>query len=139
MIENTGIDSFRRRHSVVICFGSNVADAHRRITEAVEMMSDSIAFEVFSQRYCAPSENGIGDDYLNMVASGYTDDDTDRLNVVAKWAEHSLGRTVDKTCAGIVPADIDVVMYDGIVIKQSDYEANHFMRGFKEIEHVINR
>ena len=128
-----------RRHSVVICFGSNVADADRRITEAVEIMSDSITFEVFSQRYSAPSENGVGEDYLNMVASGYTDVDPDALNVAAKMAEHSLGRTVVKTCAGIVPADIDVVMYDGIVVKQSDYEANHFMRGYKEIQHTINR
>lgn len=45
----------------------------------------------------------------------------------------SLGRHPEDKASGIVPVDIDIVMCDGVVLRQRDYSARHFRTGYEDL------
>ena len=69
-------------------------------------------------------------DYLNIVIEGTSTLPPEALNRIYKEKEQAYGQRT----AQHVPLDIDIVITDGEIIRPSDYESEHFRRGYSELE-----
>lgn len=69
-------------------------------------------------------------DYLNIVIEGTSILPLEALNIIYKEKEQAYGQRT----ALHVPLDIDIVITDGKIIRTSDYESEHFKRGYSELE-----
>lgn len=110
-------------HHVTLSIGSNSSDKHHQMSDALtwaaELLSDVIVTPV-----CTSSPmSGIGEPYLNAVVTGKTSASADEINLLAKGYEKSRGRIKG---ASSVVIDIDVVCYDGVVLRPKDYDAPYY-------------
>ena len=123
-------------HDVTVCIGSNTVQRLHNINMAVshleKLFGDS---PVESSIYECPSHTGNGADYLNMVISGYTDLDYTVFHRRCKTIESDAGRTETSKATGAMPLDIDIVVWDGCIMRPYDYDRPHFQTGFREISH----
>lgn len=65
------------------------------------------------------------DAYLNQLAKGTTDVDEEALNTWLKLTEERFGRTETKRRLGIVPIDLDLLLFDGEQRHQRDWQRNY--------------
>ena len=72
--------------------------------------------------------------YYNCVAEITTALDKGAFVALTKEIEKEMGRTEAMKAAGEVPIDIDVVVFDGITLRPSDFSADYFVRGFSCVE-----
>ena len=87
-----------------------------------------------SSAYSTPALNGKDNDYLNAVAEGYVECDFETLKAQMKDYERSSGRTPESKLMGVVPIDIDIVMWNDEVVKAGDYEQSYFKIGWNELK-----
>lgn len=110
--------------------GSNVASASSNISEAVERIRRAdVEVEAVSNVYQTQSP------YYNMVVRVRTDCPYEALRSLTKGIETEMGRTPQMKTLGVVPIDIDVVVYDGRVVRPTDYEADYFRMGYHAVAH----
>ncbi len=117
--------------SVVLSVGSNCGCENVRV--ACEWLEKMLDRPVVSGLYQTPAVNGGIRDYVNAVVSGLTDMTSDSLNACLKEYELLCGR--DESCrrSGIVPVDIDIVIFDGKVIREWDFRQTFFTIGYSEL------
>lgn len=118
---------------VTLSFGSNSGKRVVNINNALKWF-ESVSIDCrFSSVYETPEIHGHGAPYMNAVASGFTGYDFDTLNRLAKVFEVKNGR--DTTCRlqGIVPIDVDIVIWDKEIIRPKDFACEFFQIGYKEI------
>lgn len=121
-------------HRVVLCLGSNVVDRKQHIDKALDMLRRYIAPGYrMSHAYMTPSHSGFGDAYLNVVMMARTPLDPDALHDHIKDIEFASGRTEKSKSEGRVPLDIDIVVYDGIILRPFDFSARHFQLGYRQL------
>lgn len=72
--------------------------------------------------------------YMNAVISGYTDIPFETFNANLKEYELNHGRDPETRKKGEVPIDLDIVKWNGNIIRPRDYAANYFRKGLTEIE-----
>lgn len=120
-------------HKFVICLGSNLAPCDIRVSDAVARLGHYLSVDRESHGYITPSHNGIGNDYYNVVILGRTDVDYQNLYAVAKRIERDLGRTEASAASGVMPIDIDIVIFDDVVVKPDDFIRRHFTIGYSVI------
>jgi 2-amino-4-hydroxy-6-hydroxymethyldihydropteridine diphosphokinase len=65
------------------------------------------------------------DAYLNQLAKGTTEMDEETLNAWLKQTEQHFGRTDAKRRLGIVPIDLDLLLFDGEQRHQRDWQRNY--------------
>lgn len=70
---------------------------------------------------------------MNAVAIGKTDITLQQLEIMCKNFEKELGRDEKAREAGDVPIDIDVVVYDGKILRETDYIREFFKIGFYQL------
>jgi 2-amino-4-hydroxy-6-hydroxymethyldihydropteridine diphosphokinase len=116
---------------VVISVGSNVN--YGNVAKACGWLTTVLENAYCSRLYETPAVNGKGRPYVNAVISGYINSDLDQFNMILKEYEISAGR--DDSCrkAGIVPIDIDIVVFKGEVIREWDYRQTFFKIGYSEL------
>lgn len=118
-------------NEAVICIGSNVADKERITAHAVNILRTAFERDLRqSHSYINPSYNGIGDDYLNMVVCGSTALTAEDMIELCHRLETEAGRTPLSKTIGIMPLDLDIVIWNGTVIRPFDYASPHFMQGY---------
>lgn len=123
-------------HDVTVCIGSNTEQRLHNINMAVIQLENLFCnSHLESSIYECPSHTGTGADYLNMVISGYTEFDYTVFYRRCKMIEHDAGRTEGSKSTGVMPLDIDIVVWDGRIMRPYDYERPHFQTGFREISH----
>lgn len=121
-------------HSVVLCLGSNVVDRQQHIDKAMDMLRRYIAPDYrMSDAYMTPSHSGFGDAYLNVVMIARTAFGADALHDHIKDIEFASGRTKQSKSEGRVPLDIDIVVYDGNILRPFDFSAVHFQLGYRQL------
>lgn len=118
-------------HTSYIGIGSNVADAEAMILQACRKLQDE-GCEIL--RTSGIYE--VSSPYSNLVARAKSDCTYEKLNAMAKQIEADMGRTREMKPLGIVPIDIDVVVFDGKVTRPHDYEAEYFAKGYREISDI---
>lgn len=119
-------------HNVEIMVGSNTPDRHRKINEAVCYVKSILCFPRTSELYETPDFSGLGADYLNVIVSGKWTGRLDRLNKQLRDKETELGR--DRSDKINVAADIDIVVADGKVLKEKEYNSAAFRLGIEYIK-----
>lgn len=120
-------------NSFVICLGSNLEPRAERIHSALNRTGSLGKIIKTSLIYETPEIHGKGDPYLNMVVTMESEKDVDTLNAHFKKIEVESGR--DSICRkkGIVPVDIDIVIFNRETLRPMDFRQSFFQIGWQQI------
>lgn len=113
-------------HEAVICFGSNVPGRDEAISLARSLVETVATTVAVSPAHVSADICGRGCDYLNVAVRCATDLTLEGFSAKLAEFERLGGRTSDSKASGIMPIDIDIVIWDGIVISPSDYSRPYF-------------
>lgn len=122
------------QHIAYIGIGSNNADGQREIQLAGEFLAESLGKVEMSDVYTTPAISGDGSIYFNAVVCVVTDLDAEELNVRLKHWELCRGRDDAARVARRVPIDLDIVIFDGIVLRQRDFSQTYFQIGYQLLQ-----
>jgi len=86
-----------------------------------------------SDIYETPEIHGRGEPYMNAVLSGRTGMELETLERLTKEYETGAGRDAAARNAGRVPIDIDIVIWDGTVVRPKDYSQSFFRICYKSV------
>lgn len=115
-------------HISYLGIGSNTADALSMIERASkELEAKGCRIGANSGIYM------VNAPYSNLVVRAECPCTYDELKNLTKQIEISMGRTPQMKPLGIVPIDIDVVIFDGEVRRKRDYDAEYFAKGYRQI------
>lgn len=117
---------------VVLSIASNVENRREKMVAAMDWLTGVLAPLRSSMLYTTTALHGDST-YLNAVAQGYTDVPLEQLNALLKQHEIAEGRTDEMRARKRVPIDIDIVIYDGEILRPNDYNQAFFQKGWKEI------
>lgn len=120
-------------HTAVLGIGSNMADGHRRVAEALDFLGSVLVEMKTSPIYTTAAVSGHGHDYANAVARGVTSLEYDELNRLLKQYEMAAGRTDEARRRGEVAVDVDIVMMDGDTVRPKDASQDYFRIGFSQL------
>lgn len=138
-------------HPVLISVSSNCGDRIKNCQDALAWLTSVLKNAVMSSVYetediSSKKENSgkmDGDSsatlqakpkYMNAVISGYTDIPFETFNANLKAYEWKHGRDSEARRKGEVPIDLDIVKWNGNIIRPRDYAADYFRKGLAEIE-----
>lgn len=119
---------------VWVSVGANVADRYNRVAETLRRLANTFESVEVSSIYESDCWQKKGPKYSNAVAFLYTDKPLEALLAMFKNWERENGRLLG-TKTVEVPLDIDVVVYDGKVLRPSDFERPYFEKGYRELNH----
>ena len=118
---------------VTLSFGSNHGDRMRNVAAAIGWFQTVATGCRVSSIYETPDVTGHGAPYMNAVASGCTELDYCALNRLAKDFEVEYGRDADCRKRGVVPIDIDIVIWKSETLRPLDFSREFFQIGYREI------
>ncbi len=121
-------------NEVVISLGSNTDDRTRQIRVAIERLSAMLSGVVVStvyetEAFSHPEQRP----YANAVLKGMSDLGHDELSKQLKQLEANAGRDATARAAGLVPIDLDIVLWDRQVERPSDFTRPYFTIGFQQL------
>ncbi len=118
------------KKEAIISLGSNRHDRKKRVEEIIGIFKMMYNDVVCSDIYQTPDVRGRERMYANAVLKFSTDFSISDLKQRAWMMEKQFGRTTD----GVdVPIDIDIVMYDGEILREKDYQRDYFQIGYRQI------
>lgn len=120
-------------HTAVLSLGSNWGDREEAVKNALAQIQCRLGETVTSEIYFTPPVSGNGADYANCVAAVYTDRDADDICLITKQMETEAGRTPERRERGEVPLDIDLVIFDGDILRPADFTRQYFYEGLLQI------
>lgn len=109
---------------------SNLAKARRCLGELLTEVSYT------SEQWTEPLSSSRRELYLNQLAEGQTTLTLDELNQRLKTIETSFGRTPQKRSLGIVPIDIDILLYDDQRLHERDWQRPYVTNLLGELHHT---
>lgn len=118
---------------IVISIGSNDHRRESNVEQCLEFLRLRFTEARFSTVYNTPASNGRDADYLNVVMEGECNDDFDKTKSLLKLYETAHGRTPACKLAGQVSIDLDIVMWNGEVVRQRDFNQDYFQIGWKQL------
>ncbi|WP_300727983.1 2-amino-4-hydroxy-6-hydroxymethyldihydropteridine diphosphokinase [uncultured Bacteroides sp.] len=123
----------RDKHCCIICLGSNhESEAHLRqakkiLDERFEHIQWGKTVETTAEGECA---KGI---YLNRAAAISSELPLEDINKIFKEIELHLGRTAKSKSEGIIPIDIDILIFDHRILKPADMDKNYVKQALESI------
>lgn len=122
-------------YEICVSVGSNADDAYEMVRSALKFLGQFMRGARVSTIYTTPAVNGCGLIYHNAVAIGMVDIPTERVVCLFKEWESENGRNREVADDGrcIVAIDLDVVMVNGVVVREKDFEREYFQRGYREL------
>ena len=120
-------------NAVVLSIGSNSADREDQMTNCIAWLRGIAILSKLSSVYNSPASNGKDPDYLNAVAEITTALTHPELTKLLKDYERQCGRTPQSKSLGSIPIDIDIVMWNGEVLRPKDFAQYYFAKGWNEI------
>lgn len=121
---------FSGQTEAILCIGSNCDDRVANVTAGLEWLSGILHDFRHSPVYATPDCHGGMREYMNAVVSGLTDKTPYELERICKDYETACGRDSTARALGDVPVDIDLVIYDGSILRKKDYGSEFFQKGF---------
>ncbi|MDE6291507.1 MAG: 2-amino-4-hydroxy-6-hydroxymethyldihydropteridine diphosphokinase, partial [Muribaculaceae bacterium] len=83
--------------------------------------------------YFTPDCHGGERKYMNAVILGRTSLTPDELESTCKEYEAACGRNAEARANGDVPVDVDLVVYDGCVLREKDFRCEFFLKGYRSL------
>lgn len=123
-------------NEIIICIGSNEPDAGERVSTALEFLSGQLPGMVSYGPYKtapAPPADPSGPAYANAVGKATTSLTLVQIKERLKQWEQSLGRRPEHKTTGRVVIDMDVVMYGDEICRRSEFNAEYFQKGYREL------
>ncbi|HBC21733.1 MAG TPA: hypothetical protein DC009_06590 [Porphyromonadaceae bacterium] len=120
-------------HTVVLSLGSNYGNREEAVASAIKLMSKVLTTAQSSTVYTTTPLSGIGEPYANAVIAGEWTGELADLKQFCKQTEVRFGRTDERRRLHQVPLDIDIVMYDGKVIRPADFGYAFFQTGYRQL------
>ena len=120
-------------NKVVISLGSNSPDSDRMMKQAMVWLEENLLSFKCSEIYLTPPLSGVGSDYLNAVAIGETACDQNEFNLMLKDYEKSSGRTLESKKTGVIPIDLDIVIFNDQIVRPKDFSYDFFQIGYRQI------
>lgn len=118
-------------HSYVVCIGSNTLEESEfaeRVAAAGTLLEDVRKSGIYRTADALGRPEAA--DYLNCVMAGKTDMDAEEFTGRCK----ALERREEPRRGCMVPLDIDVVLADGKVLRDTDFRAPHFRKGYDSLQ-----
>lgn len=122
---------------VVLSVGSNCDDRTANVADAIRWLTEILHSASHSSIYETPELYGRGAPYMNAVVAGATDMAAPELDIRLKLYERTHGRDDEARNKGKVPVDIDIVVFDGDVIRPLDYSQRFFQIGATQLNLVV--
>lgn len=119
----------------IFSIGSNCGDRHKNVRDGIAWLSTILDGIQCSTVYATPDCHGGVRKYMNAVAIGMTHLTSPELEHLCKQQELACGRDTTAREAGDVPLDIDVVVYDGKIMREKDFRSEFFIKGFSQLNH----
>ncbi len=119
----------KRGAEAILCIGSKCGGRERNVAAAVKWRTEILIDFRHSPIYATPDCHGGQREYMNAVCVGLTDLSSAELDALCKEYELRMGRDAEARAAGDVPVDIDVVVFDGKVLREKDYQSEFFRKG----------
>lgn len=118
---------------VVISLGSNVEDRMARVAAAMTWIQSILRSTACSGIYETDDFHPTGRKYCNAVMAGDTALSQSEIDTAVRLYELNAGRDESARLRGDVPIDIDLVIWNGTVLRPRDMEREYFLRGFREL------
>ncbi len=122
-----------KKHTIILSVGSNSEDKNERVGSAVKWLTGLIDNAVCSEIYETPEIHGKAITYMNAVVKGETSMELIPITRVTKEFEIGSGRTSEARMLGLVPIDIDIVVWDGNILRPTDYSRSFFKIGYNQL------
>ena len=119
--------------SFVIGLASNTDDAEFQMEQAVQTLQTIFRKSSVSNFYQSASISGDGSTYTNAVMAGLTEMSHNELSEKLKKLELKHGRDEQARREKRVTLDLDLVIWDGHIERQNDFEQPYFNRGYREL------
>ena len=121
-----------------LSIGSNTGDRKLNVQRAIELLSSN-HIDVLDDTdiYETPCCHGHGPDYLNTVIHVGCERNLSEVTSLTKQIERQMGRTPQDKGTGIVPIDIDVVIWNSQIVRPTDYDHEYFKKGYRILNHDI--
>lgn len=116
---------------VVLSIGSNCR--YEEVGIAMLWLDSILSDCEMSHEYLTPALQGYGPQYTNAVVSGCTSMTYDELDRLLKQYEREHGRDEAARERGDVPVDIDIVVWDGEVVRPRDFRHDFFQIGWRTL------
>lgn len=117
----------------IFSIGSNCGDRLANVKNGIEWLSQLLTDFRSSSIYATPDCHGGIREYFNAVACGMTYDTPVNLEYLCKQYETLCGRDDTMRRSGNVPVDIDLVVYNGQVLRPNDFKREFFKIGYSMI------
>ena len=88
---------------------------------------------MISEVYNTQATNGIDADYLNMVVIADCNDELDIILEKFKNYEAISGRTLQSKIIGVIPIDLDIVIWNNNIIREKDFNQKYFQIGWHQL------
>lgn len=119
---------------VVLSLGSNVPGRHEMLMACLVWLREhGLEGMRCSTLYTTPALRPGKPDYMNAVVAGSTALQCDELGAALKRYEEACGRNADTRRRGLVPIDVDIVMWNGTVLRPQDFQQQFFQIGWTQI------
>jgi 2-amino-4-hydroxy-6-hydroxymethyldihydropteridine diphosphokinase len=119
----------------VVGLGSNSPDRDVRVADAMRWLERTFSPAIFSHAYSTPELSGRFPRYVNAVAllsvAPYVS--FDEVNASLKLYERMCGRVPSDKVSGIVPIDLDIMVWHGTVCREAEFTRSYFTEGYDDV------
>lgn len=120
--------------TAIICVGSNVPSRVSNINNAIDTLKSHCDIIDCTMPYECPDDSGLGAPYVNMVLKCHTRTSLQTFRNLLKDLEKQFGRNSSSKQSGIMPLDIDIVVWQGMVIDSYEYSRPYFRIGLERLQ-----
>lgn len=117
----------------VLSIGSNSSDRYEKMSMAIERLNSLLNIEAASSVYETLPWGGGDKLYINCVMAGTTSMDMECLIEMTKELEKQCGRDEEAKKQGIVPIDLDIVIWNDTVLRPKELGRDYFVTGYRQI------
>lgn len=121
------------QNSCTIGLGSNAPERDKLIKDAIQALKQYLEQSQVSSVYECPASNGKDAPYLNAVIHGMTSHTQSEIVAHLKELEVQAGRTPELREKGIVPLDLDLIIFNFRILRPEDFQRTYFNIGYREL------
>ncbi len=121
-------------NKVIFSLGSNSDDREAQMRKTISHLMSIFENVKVSAIYETLALNGKDAPYFNAVMIVDTELDYEAVVRCSKEWELKSGRTKESKDKGVVPIDIDVVVWNNNVVKEKDFSCSFFEEGYKQLQ-----